>query len=29
MGDGVNIAARLEGIASLARFVSPSKPTVR
>ena len=29
MGDGVNIAARLEGIASPARSVSPKTPIVR
>ena len=29
MGDGVNIAARLEGIASPARSASPRTPIVR
>ena len=29
MGDGVNIAARLEGIATPARSASPTTPTVR
>jgi hypothetical protein len=29
MGDGVNVAARLEGIASRAGFVSPKTPTGR